>query len=134
MPKAYSNDLRLLVVAAMQSGETCRAVAAGFDIAPSTAAKWFRRFKQSGSTAPAKIGGYLAPALDPHESWIRDQVRKCPEITVRELTRCCERDPQPCGRQERGLAVPETLRAQFQFQEDDPHRRRARPPRREAPP
>ena len=87
MPKAYSNDLRLRVVAAMQGGETCRAVAAGFDIAPSTAVKWLRRFKQSGSTAPAKIGGYLAPALDPHESWIRDQVRKCPEITVRELTR-----------------------------------------------
>ena len=61
MPKAYSNDLRLRAVAAMQGGETCRAVAAGFDIAPSTAVKWFRRFKQSGSTAPAKIGGYLAP-------------------------------------------------------------------------
>ena len=87
MPKAYSNDLRLRVVAAMRRGETCRAVAARFDIAPSTAANRFSRFRESGSTAPAKIGGYLAPALAPHESWVRDQVRKCPGITVRELTR-----------------------------------------------
>ena len=42
---------------------------------------------QSGSTAPAKIGGCLAPALDPHENWGWDQVRKRPEITVRDLTR-----------------------------------------------
>ena len=40
MPKAYSTDLRMRVIAAMQAGATCRAVAASFDIAPSTAGKW----------------------------------------------------------------------------------------------
>ena len=87
MPKVCSNDLRLRVVAAVQGGETCRAIAAGFDIAPSTAEKWLRRFPQSGSKAPAKAGNCLAPALDPHESWIRDQALNIPGVTVRELTR-----------------------------------------------
>ena len=44
MPRAYSTDLRMRVVAAMQAGATCRAVAASFDIAPSTAGKWNRAF------------------------------------------------------------------------------------------
>ena len=53
MPKACSNDLRPRVVAAMQCGETCRAVAARFDIAPSTAASRSpgRRPRQRPATA-----------------------------------------------------------------------------------
>lgn len=34
MTKAYSDDLRERVVAAMQSGESCRSVAARFGVAP----------------------------------------------------------------------------------------------------
>ena len=39
MPRAYSTDLRMRVIAAMQASATYRAVAASFDIAPSTAGK-----------------------------------------------------------------------------------------------
>lgn len=37
MPRPYAIDLRERVVAAMLAGENCRAVAASFDIATSTA-------------------------------------------------------------------------------------------------
>ena len=49
MPRAYSTDLRMRVIAALQAGATRRAVAASFDIAPSTAGKWNRAFSRSGS-------------------------------------------------------------------------------------
>ena len=32
MPRAYSTDLRMRVIAAMQAGATCRAVAASYGI------------------------------------------------------------------------------------------------------
>ena len=70
-----------------EAGATCRAVAASFDIAPSTAGKWNRAFARSGSVGPARIGGYLRSALEPHGAWIREQVRARPGITVRELAR-----------------------------------------------
>ena len=87
MPRAYSIDLRMRVIAAMQAGATCRAVAASFDIAPSTAWKWNRAYSRSGSVGPARIGGYLRSALEPHGAWIREQVRARLGITVRELAR-----------------------------------------------
>ena len=87
MPRPYSTDLRMRVVAAMQAGETCRTVAASFDIAPSTAAKRDRALSRSGSVSPARIGGHLRSALEPHGEWIREQVRSRPGITVRELAR-----------------------------------------------
>ena len=87
MPRAYSTDLRMRVIAAMQAGATCRAVAASFDIAPSTAGKWNRAYSRSGSVGPARIGGFLRSTLEPHGAWIREQVRARPEITVRELAR-----------------------------------------------
>ena len=87
MPRPYSTDLRMRVVAAMQAGETCRAVAASFDIAPSTAGKWNRDLSRSGSVRSARVGGHLRSALEPHGEWIREQMRSRPGITVRELAR-----------------------------------------------
>ncbi|MEM1363132.1 MAG: hypothetical protein AAGF94_15700, partial [Pseudomonadota bacterium] len=40
MTKAYSDDLRERVVAAMQSAVSCRRVAARFGVVPSSVVKW----------------------------------------------------------------------------------------------
>ena len=40
MTKPYSDDLRQRVVAAMQSGASCRSVAAEFGVAPLSVVKW----------------------------------------------------------------------------------------------
>ncbi len=87
MPRPYATDLRVRVVAAMQAGENCRAVAASLDIAPSTAGKRDRAFSRSGSVRPARVDGHLGSALEPHGEWIRAQVRSRPGITVRGLAR-----------------------------------------------
>lgn len=85
MTKAYSDDLRERVVAAMQSGESCRRVAARFGVAPSSAVKWTNRARRTGSVSPAKMGGYRRPLLEPHRDWLLEQVRNCPHVTLAAL-------------------------------------------------
>ena len=85
MTKAYSNDLRERVVAAMQSGESCRSVAARFGVAPSSVVKWTARARSTGSVSPAQMGGYRRPVLDPHRDWLLEQVRSCPHATLAAL-------------------------------------------------
>jgi transposase len=82
MTRAYSNDLRERAVAAMQSGESCRSVAARFGVAPSSVVKWTDRARRTGSVAPAKMGGYRRPILEPYRDWLLEQVRTCPHLTL----------------------------------------------------
>ena len=57
MSRAYSNDLRERAVAALIAGDTARVVAARFGVAVSSVIKWHQRYRETGSVAPAKIGG-----------------------------------------------------------------------------
>lgn len=86
MPRAYSDDLRERVVAAMRAGQSCRAVGARFGIAPSTApstgVKWVGRVARTGSVRAGKMGGHRRPILEPHRDWLLSEVRACPEITL----------------------------------------------------
>jgi len=82
MTRAYSNDLRERVVAAMQAGESCRRVAVRFGVAPSSVVKWTDRARRTGSVSPAQIGGYRRPLLEPHRDWLLAQVRNCPHVTL----------------------------------------------------
>ena len=82
MTKPYSDDLRERVVGAMQSGASCRSVAARFGVAPSSVVKWAQRSAQTGSVCPSKMGGYRRPILEPHRVWLLDQVQARPHITL----------------------------------------------------
>lgn len=57
MTKPLSNDLRKRVVEAVANGASCRAAAERFGIVASTAVKWTRRWRDSGSIAPRPQGG-----------------------------------------------------------------------------
>lgn len=96
MTKPYSDDLRERVVTAMQSGESCRAVAARFGVAPSSVVKWTQRAARTGSVSPAQMGGYRRPVLEPHRAWLLDQVQNCPHVTLAMLQQMLA---------ERGIAV-----------------------------
>lgn len=82
MTKAYSDDLRERVVAAMLSGESCRSVAERFGVAASSVVKWTQRAHRTGSVSPAKMGGYRRPILEPHRDWLLTQVQTCPHVTL----------------------------------------------------
>jgi transposase len=49
MALALSDDRRRRVVAAVEDGMSCRAVAVRFGIAPSTAIKWLQQWRRTGS-------------------------------------------------------------------------------------
>lgn len=64
MVRAYSMDLRERVVAAvMDEGMSARGAAARFGISESSAIRWVKRYRQTGSAAPAQIGGHRAGLL-----------------------------------------------------------------------
>lgn len=85
MSRPYSNDLRERVVAAVAGGESCRSVAARFEVAVSTVVKWSQRYRRTGSVAPGKIGGHRPVLLAPHRAFIVERLRQTPHLTLHGL-------------------------------------------------
>lgn len=63
MPAPLSRDLRERIVRAVEGRSSIRQAALRFDVSPSAAVKLMRRFRQSGSSAPARLGGHRRPIL-----------------------------------------------------------------------
>ena len=57
MTKPLSNDLRERLIKTVAQGATCRAAAAQFNVAPSSAVKWVRRWRDTGTACPRPQGG-----------------------------------------------------------------------------
>lgn len=85
MTAPLSNDLRVRVVAAIEGGESCRAVAARFGVAVSSVVKWSQRYRATGSVAPGKMGGHRKRILDPHRAFIVDRINQVPHMTLHRL-------------------------------------------------
>ena len=57
MPKPYSYDLRVRVIALIEAGSSRREAADWFEVSPSSAIKWMQRRQATGSIAPKPSGG-----------------------------------------------------------------------------
>lgn len=57
MAQALSMDLRIRLLAAVDDGMSCRAAAARFGVAPSTAIRWQAQRRDTGNFAPKPQGG-----------------------------------------------------------------------------
>lgn len=57
MGQPLSMDLRTRLLAAIDAGMSCRAAAARFGVAPSTAIRWQAQRRATGSIAPKRQGG-----------------------------------------------------------------------------
>ena len=96
MTAPLSQDLRRRLVRAVAEGSSARAAAARFAVSASAAIKLVRRVRETGSTGPAKIGGYRKPLLDGHEGVLRELTTTRPGITLAELqATLLERGLQP---------------------------------------
>ena len=82
MARPYADDLRSRVSTAIALGETCRAIAEQFEIAPSTVVKWSKRLRETGSAAPAKFGGYRTCSLEPHREFLLAQIEAVSHLTL----------------------------------------------------
>lgn len=85
MVRAISNDLRVRAVAAVESGESCRSVAARFEVAVSSIVKWHQRYRDTGSVVPGKMGGHRKPILEPHRAFIVQRISQMPHLTLHGL-------------------------------------------------
>src|ERR1700754_4231774 len=77
MARPFSDDLRERVVGAVtREGLSCRAAAQRFGIGISTAIDWVRRLRETGSVAPAQMGGYKPRAIcGAHREWLIERCR-----------------------------------------------------------
>ena len=86
MTAPYSIDLRERAMARKARGETIRSIAAALNISPSCVSKWTQRERETGSLAPAQIGGYKPRRLSgPCAEWLRARIASGP-FTLRGLT------------------------------------------------
>ena len=86
MTAPYSMDLRERALARKAAGETHREIAAALRISASCVSKWTRRERETGTLAPAQIGGYKPRTLSGEcAAWLRARVAAGP-ITLRGLT------------------------------------------------
>jgi transposase len=85
MAAPLSRDLRERIVRAVAGGSSARAAAQRFEVSPSAAIKLLQRLRRTGSTAPAKIGGYRRPVLEGHAETVRALAQSKPGITLKEI-------------------------------------------------
>ena len=70
---------------AVSQGSSIRKAAKRFEVSASAAIKLMQRVRQTGSTEPAKIGGYRRPVLETHADELRAIVAGKAGITLREI-------------------------------------------------
>ena len=84
MAKPYSLDLRERVVAAVErDGMSRHAAAARYGVAISTAIKWVRRSRATGSVSPGQMGGHRVGVLSGHRDWLIERAGR--DFTLRGL-------------------------------------------------
>ena len=85
MGRAYSLDLRERVVAAVEAGRSCRAVAQTFMVSVASVVKWSQRQRSSGSPAPQSVGGRKPYAVARERDWLLARLAEKPDLTLRAL-------------------------------------------------
>ena len=61
MPKPYSQDLRMRVVAAVEGGASRREAAELYGLSPSVVVIWMQRWHETGSVEAKQSGGSVSP-------------------------------------------------------------------------
>jgi putative transposase len=86
MGKPYSIDLRDRVVGAVEKGGlSCHGAAAQFGVSVSTAIRWVRRVRETGSVAPGQMGGHKPKSISgKHRAWLLERIRE-KDFTLRGL-------------------------------------------------
>ncbi len=85
MEYGHSFDLRHRIIEAVTAGASTRAAARRFDVSASSAIKFVRRWRETGSYAPGQIGGQKKRRLSGHEDWLHDIMSVTPDIILSEL-------------------------------------------------
>ena len=83
----YSNDLRVRVIQVVEGGTAARAAARQFVIGDSTAIRWAKRWRETGSFEAKSNKGQSRSPLKRQEEWLLELVRLEPDLTLEEIQR-----------------------------------------------
>src|SRR5262249_2539817 len=81
----YSNDLRVRVIRVVEGGGAARAAARQFAIGDSTAIRWAKRWRETGSYEAKSNKGKSRSPLKKYELWLLELVRREPDLTLEEI-------------------------------------------------
>lgn len=82
--RAYSDDLRGLVIAEVAAGASRRSAAGRFKVSPSSAIRWVEFHAKTGSVSPGKRRKPRSP-LEPQASWLLGLIAREPDLTLAEI-------------------------------------------------
>jgi putative transposase len=85
MPRPYSQDLRVRVIGAVESGSSARSAGRLFGVSESVAIKWVERWRRTGSVAAKRMGGYRRSPLDARADVLLRLLADRPDLTVEEI-------------------------------------------------
>jgi transposase len=81
---AYSRDLRLKTLAAIDRGIPRKEVQDLFGVSRSTIKRWLNRRRQTGSLETMKIPGRPSVKGEALRQWLPEQLKRNPDLTLRE--------------------------------------------------
>ena len=82
--RAYSDDLRGLVIAEVAAGASRRSAARRFKVSVSAAIRWVEFHAATGRVSPAKGRKPRSP-LEPHASWLLNLIAQEPDLTLAQI-------------------------------------------------
>jgi len=91
MPKAYSEDLRVRIVRAVDANASRRSTAAKFEVSVSFVIRLVQQWRASGSVKVRGTGGKPRHKLEPHAALVARLLAAKRDITLDEL-RCALAD------------------------------------------
>jgi len=97
MPRPYSDDLRVRVIEAVESGASRREAAESFNLSPSSAVKWLQRWRDDRSTRAKPTGGSTSP-LEQHAEWLLNLIASQPDMTLNEIVAAMRKQRIPGSR------------------------------------
>ena len=87
MPKAYSDDLRVRIVRAVDGGASRRLTAAKFEVSVSFVIRLVQQWRATGSARVRGTGGRPRHRLEPHAELVDRLLAAKRDITLEELRR-----------------------------------------------
>ena len=125
MTRAYSDDLRIRVVRAVEAGGSRRSVAFKYAVSISFVVKLVQRWRAAGTVSPRGTGGHKVHVLEAHAERVDRLLASRRDITLDELRTALAQEGVVVGRS----SVDRYLRAR-----DLTRKKRLRtPPNRNAP-
>lgn len=87
MPRPLSNDLRERALACSAAGASDEEVARAFSIGRATVVRWKRRYRETGSVVPARMGGHRPCKIaGADRDWLLERMAAA-DFTIRGLVR-----------------------------------------------